>query len=66
MKLILTKQQGVGYNLVSKFLNSPIVAFPDLNKSNTSYWSHMHTCWSNKNKYIHYGLSIQQKQDKCI
>jgi hypothetical protein len=37
MKLILTKQQGVGYNLVSKFLNSPIVAFPDLNKSNTSY-----------------------------
>jgi hypothetical protein len=39
---------------------------PDLNKSKKSYWSHMHTSWSNKNKYINYGISIHQKQDKCI
>jgi hypothetical protein len=45
---------------------TPRVVLPGLNKSKTSYWSHMHTCWSNKNKHINYGISIHQKQDKCI
>jgi hypothetical protein len=41
---------------------TPRVVFPNLNKSNTSYWSHMHTCWSNKNNYINYGISIPKNK----
>jgi hypothetical protein len=100
INLILTKQQGVGYKLVSKFHNTNtrplgmICDFPinfnikptkvlslifnktnhktpsglstEIIKSTECHCSHMHTCLSNKNKYIKNSIFIHHKQDKCI